>query len=162
MPSGCKDLMDVLQLPKKGDKSHVGDECAILPERIETAGLAHVPRYIAKLCESKGRHTILRITSLDAAIRVVLYRSPAEFSIYPLMGIADEERAVEKFFARRGIQRSASLLIGHPGMATLVLAYPLPTDRLRIVVLIAELLRLVFALDDAAGLEFTYVETEAA
>jgi hypothetical protein len=151
LPAGCKDLIDVLQMAR--------EELEIIrPERLESSGLAHVPRYVTKVIESLAKSVTLYIGSLQGKHAITVHRSASEFSIIPLMDMKVREKAVEEFFARKGIEASADFLIGQPAKTTRILGFPMPGQRSDAVALTIDLLREVYEFDDESGMEFMYLE----
>lgn len=155
LPPGCKDLIDVLR-SQSGVES--ADDLVIKPERFEGVGLGDVLRYVTKVVASSAKMATLHIKSSDGTSAVALVRSASEFSMNPAMGTLQREKEVEKFFAGRGVESIADFFVGHPGMATRVLAFPLPPTASDATVLTVDLLREVYDLNDESEAEFVFVE----
>jgi len=160
LPSGCKDLMDVLQLSKREDEAGCSTP-AVRPE-LQVGGLGHIHYWVAKLSASTVHGSVLTIASLDGQMRVVLECARRGLSVYPVMGLAEREKDAEDFFFSRAIQPCVDFLIGHPGMPTRVLGFPLPSDLFKAAELTTALLRSVYGLDTEAEIEFAYAQTAAA
>lgn len=171
LPAGCKDLADVLQPHCK--RRTVADVViqnaweamkTIQPGRFEQGGLAHVREYVGRIISSQSSQG-LHIRSLNGLLGVSLYRSATEFSMIPIPDVAARTGRIEDFFKKRGIQPNFDQAIGTtdvPGGVTRILAYPLSMDVLAAAQLTVELLREVYDVDDATGLEFTTLDIRAA
>jgi hypothetical protein len=160
LPSGCKDLMDALQLSKR--QQEVGCATPVVQPEVQVSELAQVPRYLARLTAPSAEPRVLMIASLDAEMRVILEPGAGGLDIFPAMGLADRERDVEEFFAARAVQPSVDFLVGHPGTPTRVLGFPLPSDPHLAAGLTIDLIRSIYGLDAEAEVEFTYLKTAAA
>ena len=155
LPSGCKDLIDVLRrIESMSEESGF----IIKPERFEEDGLAHIHHYVTRMVESSAKAVTLYIKSLNGECAVGLRRSASEFSMHPLMGIVEREKAVKEFFARRVIEPIADFLVGHAGMPTRVLAFSLPPTATVAAALTIDLMCEVYGFKETSGIEFTYLE----
>lgn len=160
LPNGCGDLMDVLQMSKRQPEAGWGSPL-VKPE-VQVSALVHVSRYLLGLAASTVRSRVLIIASSDAQMRVVIERSASGLTIYPVMGLADREKEVEEFFVARGVQPSVDFLVGHPGISTRVLGFPLPSDPGLAAGLTSDLIRSAYGLEPVAEVEFIYVTTATA
>ena len=166
LPVGCKDLMDVLQLPHPpmSKSIHGKDQLRplIKPQRFESEGLAQIARYVRKFMSSRGPQKSLLIASLDYHARILLHCYALERFLFPLMGIANNEQGCRNFFQKYAIAPNADYLMEtakQPGAGMQILAYPLPSDTSVVTQLTTDLMRSVYALNEKAGLEFTYWST---
>src|SRR5262245_59742145 len=82
LPSGCKDLMDVLAPARKKKKARSVPEAfaplQIHKERFPSSGLAQVERFVDLLLHSRGEAFVVEITAGALRNPIVLYRSNAE------------------------------------------------------------------------------------
>jgi hypothetical protein len=159
LPSGCKNLIDMLNRPKGVDEA--GSQSPVIRPEIQVGDLSYLHRYVAKLSASSAYSAVLTIASLDGQIRVMLEHSGGHLSVYPVMGLTEMEKDTEDFFTERAIQPCVDYVVGHPGMATRVLGYPLPSDHFKAAELTTDLIRSVYGGDAEAEIEFAYLETAA-
>jgi len=170
LPSGCKDLIDVLAPSRRQTKVNVGTggfpPLEITEERFPTAGLAQVGRYVSMLLEWRGELFTLSVTAQTFEFPVTLYRSRSEQTVAVVLITkeAHQEQAIRAFFEREGIEALGDYAPLDLGTAdsTHGLAYPLPSVAERATTLTTELLRSVYGLSDEAGLDFRYYEMETA
>ena len=151
LPSGCKDLMDVLRRsrPVHQPEIHVGE-------------LDHLHDYITKLMATLAPAAVLTIASMDGLMRIGLERSAESIAVFPELGVSEQGRGVEEFFAERGIQACVDYLAWSAGSPNRILGFTLPFDSSEASRLVAELIHSVYGPYAEAELEFGYFETEAA
>lgn len=165
LPPGCKNLIDVLERSRRSTRGHVGSggfqPFELREERIPTAGLAQIGRYVAMLLQSRAELFILSVTAQDFQLPVTLYRSRSEKAVAIVLVTKEVNRedAIRAFFEQQGLK--AFLAEQDVGDAR-SLAYPLPLDVAHATSLTAELLRSVYGVSNEAGLDFRYYEMQTA
>jgi len=166
LPSGCKNLIDVLTLPRQQPKGNI-PACGfpsldIKEDRVPTAGLAQVRRYVSMLLQSRGELFTVSVTAHNFKFPVTLYRIKRDQTV-AIMVVTNEtrqERAIRTFFEQQGLEAIFDQV--ETSDARRGLAYPLPFDVARVTSLTTELLRSVYGLSAEAGLNFRYYEMETA
>jgi len=163
LPSGCKDLLDVLAPPQRQGKAQVAagrwQRPEIEEERFPTAGLAQIGRYVSMLLRSRGEFFTL-VTAQDFEFPVTLYRSRSEQTDAMVLATkeAHREQTIRSFFEQQGIEALSEF---DTADAARGLVYPLPSDVAGAIRLTTELLRSVYGLTDEAGIDFRYYEMES-
>lgn len=167
LPSGCKDLIEVLAPSRRNTKGRSADAglppLEIKEDRFPTAGLAQIGRYVSMLLQARGELFTLSVTAQGFQFPLALYRIRSEqtFAIVLVTNEPHRERAIRAFFEQQRLQ--AIMDDGNLGAsgAARGLAYPLPFDIARASSLTTGLLRSVYGLSEEAGLDFRYYETAA-
>jgi hypothetical protein len=169
LPSGCKDLLDVLhKAPKHRPPSAISSRWVPIPkpERIRTHGLDHILRFIVLLLESTAKFTSLKIDfqGMESAMSVYRHREPGTFDLmFFVRRDTEEERAIRAFFVRHQIDHTVDYLV-HPIAPNSVrgLQYPLPQDAREAARLIRNFLQTVYGVRDEAGVDYTFDKHEQA
>jgi hypothetical protein len=169
LPPGCKDLIDVLKRKQKaeGPGAFAGNwEPMPNADFFPSGGIRQIERYVTRVLSS-ARFAVLLVMSLDGRVLIQLARNPGEaaFDLVLLAQPDDQglEQAVRGFFRQQGIDNPLGCFFsgGVNPIHTGALKYRLLSDPTWTAVLLADLLKGVFALDAEAGLAFTYHESFA-
>jgi hypothetical protein len=166
LPPGCKNLMDVLERPRRQTKepgfSAVAPALVVKEEHFPSGGLAQLGRCLSMMLQSRGQCFTLLVTAQELDPPVVFYHSMAEPSFAIVLEIKDAQReqAVRAFFEGQGIEATWDFDISDYGGANASrgLAYPLPADAAPAITLATGFLRSVYGLSDGAGLDFQSYE----
>ena len=168
LPTGCKDLIDVLQTSKRGvrgDASSIGLRPAGQHERFPKAGLAEIDRLVSKLLDSDAERFFLAIRSNDNEDNEILFflygsKSERTIAIGLLITDAEREQIIRGFFEQHGIKclNDSSFAGGGGSGVTRGLVYALPRDTAKASKLTIDLLRCGFDVKDESGLCFHYYE----
>jgi hypothetical protein len=170
LPSGCKDLIDVLVPSRRRSAVQMatGDFASleIKEERFPTAGLEQIGRFVSMLLQSRGEMFTLSITAQGFEFPVTLYRSRSDQTAAFVLVTKQLtlEQSIRAYFEHEGIPVLSDLppsdLAG--GDAARGLAYPLPSEAPRAISVTTKLLRSVYGLSDESGMEFRFYEMETA
>ena len=168
LPPGCKNLSDVLAPSRQQTKGTIVScgfpRVEIKEDRVPSAGLAQVERYVSIVIASRAELFTLSVAAHGFQFPVTLYRSRIEqmFAIVLVLKEAHQERAVRTYFEQQGLDAIYDQSDVDTPDATRCLAFPLPVDVARATSVTIELLRRVYGLSEEAGLDFRYYEMEKA
>jgi hypothetical protein len=166
LPSGCKDLVDVLKGDRKSpipgtftDKNNPSARSDLFP----SGGIAHLERYVNLILVGSERFVGLTISSLDNRVSIGLHRQPQgrDFDLVLCLQRKgkDCDKAVSDLLARHGIEHALDDVgSGIEASYRRGIKYPLPADSRLAAEIIADLLRSFYGLDAQAGLTFAYHE----
>jgi len=150
LPAGCKDLIDVLQQPKRHPASTLTVRSA--------EGLADVAKHLLRLLELGAKFRYLVIT-WDEMNAVQLMNEEA---VLTALAVVHEnthrEQAVRGVFGAAGLAPILDEAVA--GLAVRVLGYPLPDGACSIEELISDLLRTGYGLAENVRLKFGSWESD--
>lgn len=166
LPSGCKDLIDVLEPSKRRTKSHgitgTFQSPQFREEHFPAAGLSQIERYVSMLLQSRGQFFVLNIAVRDEQFPVVLYRIKSEKTIAMVLVVKDthREQAIRAFFDHQAIQPLMDDVFPDVSTGSVAhgLSYPLPSDTSNITSLTKDLLRRVYGLSEETGVDYRYCD----
>lgn len=168
LPPGCKDLIDLL---RPTAKQAIDRAQRLTPTRNETvtALLAEVGKYISLAFESRGVIFTLVIAPPDGRLEVDVMRMEGEEFWVSVTFPKDpeEERAVRRFFTRKGLQvpeESGTPPSFFPDLPVQLIYHvsPLPRDAAGVSELITDFFRECGRLADDASLSFHVEEASDA
>ncbi len=149
------------------------------PDRIDTNGLNHVAKYVARLVKSQGTHASLIVASLDGEKACLIMRQDGVLKVMehahrpPASPMAwkpswhcpnltpdtpepELEQAIRALFADLDIAPDIDEVEEYGGYADAVLHYPIGNDVAQATFIIQRLLREVYHIQDTDALEFTF------
>jgi hypothetical protein len=148
LPSGCKDLIDVLSQLREA--------------RIPAEGFADIERYLSRLLQSAAKRGSVTISSLDYRKSVRLSSRDGRLKVMVVVDTRDavREQAVLTLFREAGIPPKSDYDYSGDGVPLRVLFYLLPVSVPDAAGLIRALLHKVHGLAEDAGLLFLYREED--
>src|ERR1051326_7717665 len=152
LPSGCKDLIDVLQQAKRHPAPSTLTVCS-------AEGLTDVAKHLPRLLElgAKSKHLVITWHEMNYV------QLMNQDGVLTAMAVVHEnthsEQAVRGVFSAAGLAPTLDEAVA--GWSVRVLAYPLPDAASSIEELISELLRTGYGLAENVRLEFGSWESDA-
>jgi hypothetical protein len=172
LPTGCKNLVDVLQPPSRRRELSFnhgvapdGQPFEIKKQWYPGAGIAQLGRFLPMLLRSRKELFVIDVSEGNFEWKVTLYRSRAEQVVAIAMVAcgAKREQDIRAYFEQQSVRPIHDFMLSdlRSGNPERGLVYPLPFDAANAFTLTTELLRDVYAVSDEAGLEYCYYETDA-
>ena len=151
LPAGCKDLIDVLQQPKRHPASTLTVRSA--------EGLADVAKHLLRLLELGAKSWYLVITWHEMNYVQLMNEEAVLTALAVVHENTHREQAVRGVFSAAGLAPTLDEAVA--GWSVRVLGYPLPVGASSIEELISDLLRTGYGLAENAGLNFESWESNA-
>ncbi len=145
-------------------RTHVTRHKIPEPDHYASNGSSQIEAYVTKVVHSTESFSSLIVSTPDGEVALLLLKQDSNLQITLSIDVTskpDEEQALRRFFACRGIGPIDDYLAqnGDVPDATRMLSFPLPSDIEFVTVLSKELLVQVYGVNERAALDFSFEES---